>query len=65
MNYAKIAFKLREKILKFSGELSLGVPKVARRFIGEVLYGIQARQSVRLTEIGHSPEEEIPLKKTV
>ena len=65
MHYAKTAFRLREKIIKFSGELSSGLSKVARRFIVEVLYGIQARQSVRLTEIGRSLEEEIPLKKTV
>ncbi len=50
---------------KFSGELSPGLPKVVRRFITEVVYGIQARQSVRLTEIARSLEEEIPLKKTV
>jgi len=32
MNYARIASKLREQIIKFSGELSLGWPKVLRRF---------------------------------
>lgn len=37
---------------------------MVRRFIAESLYGIQARQSVRLTEIARSLEEEIPLCKT-
>lgn len=46
------------------GELSSGLPKVARRFLAETLYGIQARQSVRLTEIARSLEEKIPLRKT-
>jgi hypothetical protein len=64
MHYAKTASKLREQIIKFSGELSAGWPKVIRRFIAETLYGIQARQSVRLTEIARSLEEKIPLKKT-
>jgi hypothetical protein len=64
MNYAKTASKLREQIIKFSGELSAGWPKVVRRFIAEALYGIQARQSVRLTEIARSLEERIPLRKT-
>ena len=64
MHYAKTALKLREQILKFSGELSSGLPKPGRRFIAEMLYGIQARQSVRLTEIGRALEERIPLRKT-
>lgn len=64
MHYAKTAKKVREQIIKFSGELSAGWPKVARRFLAEALYGIQARQSVRLTEIARSLGEKIPLKKT-
>ncbi len=48
MDYSIIAGKLREKIWVFSGELSRGLPKVARRFIGEMPYGIQAGQSVVL-----------------
>lgn len=64
MDYARIVSKLREQIIKFSGELSFGWPRVARRFIAEVVYGIQARQSVRLTEIARSLEERIPLRKT-
>ena len=64
MHYAKTASKVREQIIKFSGELSLGWPKVARRFLAEALYGIQARQSVHLTEIARALKEKIPLKKT-
>jgi len=64
MYYAKTALKIREQILRFSGELSSGLPKPARRFIAEMIYGIQARQSVRLTEIGRALEESIPLRKT-
>ena len=64
MHYAKTAHRLREHIIKFSGELSAGLPKVACRFITEAIYGIQARQSVRLTEIARSLGEEISIKKT-
>lgn len=64
MHYAKTAQKLREQIVRFSGELSSGLPKPARRFIAEMIYGIQARQSVRLTEIGRALEERVPLRKT-
>lgn len=64
MQHTKIASKLREQIMKFSGELSFGWPKVVRRFITEAIYGIQARQSVRLTEIARALEERISLRKT-
>lgn len=58
------ATRLREQIAQFSGNLSKGLCKPARRFIGEVIYGIQARQSVHLTEVARSLEECIPLIKT-
>jgi hypothetical protein len=65
MDSARIASNLREKILHFSGELSHGLPKVVARFIGEMIYGVQARQSVRLTEISRALAEPIAIKKTV
>ena len=65
MDCARIATKLREQILRFSGELSLDLPKVGRRFVTEMIYGIQARQSVRLSEVGRALGEETPIKKIV
>ena len=44
---------------------NLRVPKTARRFVLEALYGIQTRQSVHLTEIARALCESIPLGKTV
>jgi len=63
MDYSRIARKLREKIGVFSGELSKGLPKVVERFVREMVYGIQASQSVVLTKIGRMLEEPIALKK--
>ncbi|HQF98887.1 MAG TPA: transposase [Candidatus Aminicenantes bacterium] len=65
MHSAKIAGKLKEQILQFSGELSRGLPKVLSRFVAEMIYGIQARQSVRLTEVSRALAEPISIKKTV
>jgi hypothetical protein len=65
MNIAKIAQKIQGQIEQFSGKLSAGLPKVARRFVGEALYGIQSRGSVRLSEIGRSLAEGIALHKTI
>jgi hypothetical protein len=72
MIIAQTATKLREQITHFSGNLSRGLSKPARRLVQEAIYGIQARQSVhrsteaheRLTEIARSLEEKIPLIKT-
>ncbi len=64
MYFAKTAQRLREQMVRFSGELSTGLPKVARRFVAEMVFGIQARGSVRLTEVGRALGEPIALKKT-
>ena len=64
MDDSRIAVRLREQIVQFSGELSSGLCKPARRFVAEALYGIQARQSVLLSEIGRALNEPISLKKT-
>jgi len=63
MDYSRMARKLREKIAGFSGELSRGMPKVAERFVREMVYGIQASQSVVLTKIGRMLEEPVSIKK--
>lgn len=63
MDYSRVARKLREKMAKFSGEVSGGLPKVAKRFISEMVYGIQASQSVVLTKIARTLEESISVKK--
>lgn len=63
MNYSKLASKLRTKLSKFSGYVSEGLDKTARRFVNEAIYGILYSQSVMLTEIGRSLETEVPLKK--
>jgi hypothetical protein len=62
---AQIGNKLRVQIHYFSGKLSFGLCKSARRFVEEMILGIQARGSVRLSEIGRSLEESVGLKKIV
>lgn len=63
MDYSRMARKLRDKIARFSGELSKGLPKTAERFVREMVYGIQASQSVVLTKIGRTLEEPVSIKK--
>ena len=64
MNTSTIATRLRAQIAGFSGEVSAGLGEVASRFVHEMIYGIQASESVVLTEIGRVLEEKIALKKT-
>ena len=65
MKSAKIAAKIREQIRRFSGEVSVGLPKTAARLVREVVYGVQTRGSVRLSEIARALEETISLKKVM
>ena len=46
------------------GELCTGLGRVASRFVEEMIYGIQARGSVRLTEVARALDEPISLHKT-
>jgi len=64
MKYNRLVWKLREQIHQFSGKLSpqFSVPK--RRFVEEMIYGIQAKQDVKLSQIARALEEDIPLSKT-
>ncbi len=65
MNLTKITGKLKAQIQIFSGKLSENLPKVAGRFVEETIYGIQSKQSVRLSEIARALNEKIPIIKTI
>ena len=60
---SKLAGKLRSKINQFSGYVSTGLDKTARRFVGEAIYGMLCNQSVLLTEIGRTLQSTVSLKK--
>jgi hypothetical protein len=61
----QIGVKLRTQMHHFSGKLCAGMGKVSRRFVEEMIYGIQARGSVRLSEIARSLAEKASLKKRI
>lgn len=56
--------RFKMQINKFSGIISIGLSKTIRRMIKELLYGIQASKDVKLSNIGRSLKEGIPLIKT-
>ena len=45
------------------GKLCEGMGKIQSRFVGEAIYGIQARGSVRISEIARSLSEKTSVKK--
>ena len=64
MNSSRIAFKIRNRIARFSGNVSSGLCLRAQSFVGDMLYGISASQSVLLSKVGRSLEEGIALIQT-
>ena len=63
MNATRVARNVRARIGRFSGDLSKGLCVRARRFVSEMVYGIQASESVVLTEVARTLEEPISIKK--
>ena len=64
MQRSKVRSRLKAQLTRFTSELSEGLSKPLRAFVGEMLFGIQASQNVKLSQIARSLEEEIPLIKT-
>ncbi len=64
MDSRRTAQKLREQIEGFSGIFSPWFSKPQSRFIGQMLFGIEASQDVKLSAISRALGEQISLKKT-
>jgi len=64
MQDSKVRSRLKAQLTKFATQLSEGLSKPLEKFVGEMLFGIQASQEVKLSNIARSLEEDIPLIKT-
>jgi hypothetical protein len=60
----KIRSRLKAQLTKFTHQLSEGLSKPLEKFVGEMLFGIQASQDVKLSNIARCLEEDFPLIKT-
>ena len=56
--------RFKAQLSKFSGIILKPYCKATKRFFREMLYGIQASQDIKLSNIGRSLQESIPLIKT-
>jgi len=63
MNHSATAFKAREQLKNFLGELSPRFSKPLGKFVGDMVYGIQASQDVKLSRIARALDEPISMKK--
>jgi hypothetical protein len=61
---SKIRSRRKAPLTHFSSELTAGLRKPLRNFVGEMLFGIQANQDVKRSNLARSLQEEIPLLKT-
>lgn len=46
MQHSKICSRLKARLTRFSCELTAGLSKPLRNFVGEMLFGIQASQEM-------------------
>jgi len=61
---SRLAWKVKAQMTRFAGRLTEGQGEVERRFVGEMLYGMQAARDVKLSEISRALHESIALIKT-
>lgn len=64
MQDSKLRSRLKAQLTKFSSELCAGLSRPREKFVGQMLFGIQASQDVKLSNIARSLKEKIPLIKT-
>lgn len=64
MQDSKLRSRLKAQLTKFTLELGQALSRPQQKFVGQMLFGIQASQDVKLSNIARSLHEEIPLIKT-
>ena len=64
MQDSKLRSRLKAQLTKFTLELGQALSRPQQKFVGQMLFGIQASQDVKLSNIARSLQEEIALIKT-
>ena len=64
MQDSKLRSRWTAQLTKFSSERCEGLSRPLEKFVGQMLFGIQASQDVKRSHIARSLKEEIPLIKT-
>ena len=61
---SRLQGKIKCQITRFASRLTDGWAKPLRRFVGEMLYGLQAAEDVKVSNIARSLAEKVRLIKT-
>ena len=61
---SRLEGKIKSQITRFASRLTDGWAKPLRRFVGEILYGLQAAEDVKVSNIARSLNEKVRLIKT-
>ena len=64
MHDSKVRSRLKAQLTKFAAELCSDLPKPLAKFVTQMVFGIQASQDVKLSNIGRALGETIPLIRT-
>jgi len=64
MHDSKIESRLKAQLTKFCAELCVSLSRPLEKFARQMLFGIQASQDVKLSNISRSLKEQIPLIET-
>ena len=64
MHASKVRSRLKAQLTKFALALCGDLPKPLEKFVTQMLFGIQASQDVKLSNIGRALGESIPLIRT-
>ncbi len=60
MHDSKVRSRLKAQLTKFSSELCVGLSKPLRRFVSQMLFGIQSSQDVKLSNIPVLSRKRLP-----
>ena len=63
INYNRLGYEIKGDFVNFSEKICKGLARPKCKFVTQILYGILAGNKVHLSEIAHSLNESIPLKK--
>jgi hypothetical protein len=64
MHDNRLRSRLKAQLTKFSCQLTEGLSRPLQKFVSQMLFGVQASQDVKLSNIARSLKEEIDLIKT-
>src|SRR5208337_3804355 len=64
MHDNRLRSRLKAQLTKFSSQLTEGLSRPLQKFVSQMLFGVQASQDVKLSNIARSLKEEINLIKT-